>query len=186
VEVALIIITAIVLTIRIYSRAWLNRSLGLDDVLMVIATVFAIALTVVTTVHLNYGWGVSIYSPEQNPAWFGPSRKLAWSCQLFFVICATLSKISILIFYLRIFETTNKKFRNLIYLGIFLVSSIGVAFAFAVIFQCRSVPAFWDPTLGGKCLPTRTPYLVSAALNTFTDFYVFLLPIKTVWNLQLP
>ena len=39
VEVALIIITAIVLTIRIYSRIWLNRSLGLDDVLMVIATV---------------------------------------------------------------------------------------------------------------------------------------------------
>ena len=55
------------------------------------------------------------------------------------MICATLSKISILIFYLRIFETTNKKFRNLIYLGIFLVSSIGVGFAFAVIFQCRYV-----------------------------------------------
>ena len=46
--------------------------------------------------------------------------------------------------------------------------------------------AFWDPTLGGKCLPTRTPYLISGSLNTFTDFYVFLLPIKSVWNLQLP
>lgn len=48
------------------------------------------------------------------------------------------------------------------------------------------MPAFWDPALGGKCLPTRTPYLVSGALNTFTDFYVFILPIKSVWNLQLP
>ncbi|KAG0137442.1 hypothetical protein HOY82DRAFT_477493 [Tuber indicum] len=186
VEIALIVLTTIVVTIRIYSRAWLNRSLGMDDFLMVIATGFAIALTVITTVHLNYGWGISIYSPEQNPEWFGPSRKLSWSCQLCFLICATLSKISILTFYSRIFETTNKKFRNLIYLGIFLVSSIGVAFTFTVIFQCRPVPAYWDPTVAGKCLHTRAPYLVSGVLNTFTDFYVFLLPIRSVWDLRLP
>ncbi|PWW80688.1 hypothetical protein C7212DRAFT_32834, partial [Tuber magnatum] len=184
VEIALISITAIVVTIRIYSRGWLNRSLGMDDLLMVIATAFAIALTVITMVHLNHGWGISIY--EQNPEWFGPSRKLSWSCQLCFLIRATLSKISILVFYARIFETTNKKFRNLVYLGIFLVSSIGVAFIFGVIFQCRPLLAYWDPTLEGKCLHTRIPYLVSGALNTFTDFYVFLLPIKSVWGLQLP
>ncbi|CUS08050.1 unnamed protein product [Tuber aestivum] len=209
IEIALIVITAIVVTIRIYSRGWLNRSLAMDDLLMVIATAsfpnswtaFAIALTVVNTVQLNYGWGISIY--EQNPEWFGPSRKvhidppptftppsdseqLSWSCQLFFLICATLSKLSILIFYLRIFETTDKKFRNLAYLGIFLVSSIGIAFILNVIFQCRPVPAYWDLTLGGKCVDTRTSYLVSGALNTFTDFYVFFLPIKIVRRLQLP
>ena len=48
------------------------------------------------------------------------------------------------------------------------------------------MPAFWDPAISGKCLPTRTPYLVNGALNTFTDFYVFLLPIKSVWDLRLP
>ncbi|RPB00493.1 hypothetical protein L873DRAFT_1680359 [Choiromyces venosus 120613-1] len=186
VENALIFITVAVVAIRIYSRGWLSRTFGTDDVLMVIATAFAIAFTVITSVHLNYGWGISIYSPEQDPAWLGPSRKVLWSSQLCFVICTTLSKISILTFYLRIFDTTNRKFRNLVYLGLSLVSSIGVAFILVVIFQCRPVQAYWDPSLGRNCLRTTTPYLVNWALNTFTDFYVFLLPIKSVWDLQLP
>ena len=59
-----------------------------------------------------------------------------------------------------------------------------------LIFSCNPVAASWDLAL--MSLPTTTcvnrpaEYLAQSILNIVTDVCTFLLPLPTIWNLQLP
>jgi len=47
--------------------------------------------------------------------------------------------------------------------------------------------AQWDPTITQKtCIDFRAAFLAAAALNSFSDFLVFLWPARALWNIQLP
>lgn len=49
------------------------------------------------------------------------------------------------------------------------------------------IQAFWDSTIeGARCLDFRSSLLSTAALNTLSDFLVFLWPAHALWNVQLP
>jgi hypothetical protein len=58
-----------------------------------------------------------------------------------------------------------------------------------VIFSCNPIAASWDIALAA--LPTTTcvnrpaAYLAQAGLNICTDIAIFLLPLRTIWKLQL-
>lgn len=73
-------------------------------------------------------------------------------------------------------------------IGFTAADSVAVILVFY--FACNPIAASWDPVLATMptttCVNKPAEYLAQAAINIFTDFAVFVLPMSTVWSLQLP
>lgn len=95
-----------------------------------------------------------------------------------------LVKISILLLYLRVFQS-SKKMKIAIYVTAFFVFAYSVAGTTYGIVRSYGVIKAWDkPTSQPK--PSRDWLLTFwGVCNTVTDFLVLLLPIPTVWGLHL-
>ena len=63
----------------------------------------------------------------------------------------------------------------------------GVSF-FTTVFCCRPIPSWWEESIpADKCLDFRLKIsIVVSALNIFTDFLIFLLPLPGLKRLMLP
>lgn len=59
-----------------------------------------------------------------------------------------------------------------------------IIMTFLAIFNCKPISAFW--TMKGTCLNFRDFAIGYAVVNIVTDFTVWLMPIPSVWKIQLP
>jgi hypothetical protein len=105
-----------------------------------------------------------------------------------YVTALAFAKVSICCFYFRIMP--NRVFRIVVYGTIGFVSAYSFAGFLVVIFSCNPVAASWDPVLAASpdttCINRPADYVIQAGLNIFSDLFVLILPMHTVWNLQLP
>ncbi len=47
--------------------------------------------------------------------------------------------------------------------------------------------AYWNPeTPAGKCINPEAPYYLQGLTSTLTDVFVYVLPMRMVWKVQLP
>ena len=60
-----------------------------------------------------------------------------------------------------------------------------LAGVFVEAFQCLPVQKAWYPLWPGNCTDQKAAQTASAAVNTFSDFVILVLPIANVWGLQL-
>lgn len=51
---------------------------------------------------------------------------------------------------------------------------------------CNPVSNFWDPDVPGKCLNQLAIWYVMASINLVSDFVIFSMPLPVIKNLQLP
>ncbi len=96
----------------------------------------------------------------------------------------SLVKVSILLQYRRIFTTRYMRHATLISLIIIYAQGITNIFLHAMI--CMPIQMLWDLSVEGKCLAHIPTYFTPAALNIFTDFAIFALPLPVIRSLQLP
>lgn len=61
-----------------------------------------------------------------------------------------------------------------------------VACLFLSLFQCRPIKSYWDLSVKQECINMRATLVAIAALNSFSDFAVYLYPAKPLWSLHLP
>jgi hypothetical protein len=70
------------------------------------------------------------------------------------------------------------------------ISGYSFAGFLVIIFGCNPVAAGWDPVLAAspdtRCINRPADYLAAAGLNIFSDLFILILPMHTIWNLQLP
>ena len=94
------------------------------------------------------------------------------------------TKASILMLYLRVFNPVR---RTVIILHIVLWANFTFYFAatFVEAFQCMPIRKAWYPLLEGRCFNQLAGQTASAAINTFSDFVILLVPIANIWGLQL-
>jgi hypothetical protein len=96
----------------------------------------------------------------------------------------TLTKISILCLYTRVFRVTTMQKLFPIILAIIAVH--GLYLILTGIFGCTPVQAFWDITLPRNCLPRDAMWFSNAGVNILTDFALFLSPLVAIKALRLP
>ena len=61
-----------------------------------------------------------------------------------------------------------------------------IAFIGSVVFNCYPVRFFWDKSVpGGHCIDAKVQSYSLAAISTFTDIVVWVLPIPWLWGLQM-
>jgi hypothetical protein len=114
------------------------------------------------------------------------SQFLYWSI-VAYILALSITKFSILLQYRRIFAS-SKRMRVAIYVvGAFILAWC-IEAIFASAFMCRPISAFWDLTIvaTSKCINGYALYYTNAAINILTDLAVAMLPLPSVWGLQLP
>ena len=113
-----------------------------------------------------------------------PAPSLDWFIiTLLFNTTLAVVKISVLLFYARLFWTV-KTFRIALWITAVLCLALPVAFNIHATFTCIPVQKFWRPQLPGHCLAHLPGYIVSGILNIVTDFMILLLPMPIIWNLH--
>lgn len=110
--------------------------------------------------------------------------KCFYVLQLAYVATLPLVKISVLLFYYRIFP--QKRFRYALYgMGIFLILFF-LSSVLAVVLQCLPIHGFWEPDITHHCFDQVTFYIAQGSLNFVSDVFVVLMPIPLLWKLRLP
>ena len=93
-------------------------------------------------------------------------------------------KLSILLLYLRIFST-GPRLRYTVYAVMFFVAGYVVAGELSFIFSCKPISAIVHPTPQAKCFGWGAHLLSQVSLNLVSDFIIILVPVPSVWSLQL-
>ncbi|KAF2235206.1 hypothetical protein EV356DRAFT_566623 [Viridothelium virens] len=93
-------------------------------------------------------------------------------------------KASILLFYYRIFPTRH------VIIGCWILGVLDAAWTIATNIgwaaQCTPIESLWEPLIPGKCIDRQWFILGIGIPNVLIDVGIFLLPVHSVWNLQMP
>lgn len=92
-------------------------------------------------------------------------------------------KLSIMFFYLRVFVNNGLRLAVKIAMGVTLLWSAGNLIQVFVI--CRPFRSSWDIKTPGVCGNRQGSFIAIGVFNVVTDFIILLLPIPTVWGLQM-
>ncbi|KAI1165357.1 hypothetical protein F5B18DRAFT_669686 [Nemania serpens] len=104
-----------------------------------------------------------------------------------FTDIASLIRVSILLFYLRIFRTSRDK--AIITWTLAVVVLFSFTLLFPIVFQCSPVDYLWlqwDGTRKGHCTNFRVFVWVATSIGIALDFWIVLIACSFVARLQLP
>lgn len=108
-----------------------------------------------------------------------------WLSVIFYNIGLGLTKISILMQYLRIFATTTAmRYATLATLAFVILYTLEAILL--SIFSCTPVDLFWNRTKTGHCVDFKALWFTHAALNIFSDVLIISLPMPVIKNLNIP
>ncbi|KAH7402780.1 hypothetical protein BKA66DRAFT_564681 [Pyrenochaeta sp. MPI-SDFR-AT-0127] len=184
-----VLITLVIITVglRLYTRLVIKRWFGLDDVFILLAMVFTIALTAVVLVaNQRFGWDRHVYDIPFNQ--FIPTSKIAMTAKVVFTAAATFTRLSLHCFYYRLVSDTGKRwFQYMIHANVIYTIGIFVSFTFLAIFLCTPVKNYW--MIGapkGSCIDEGVATLVCGIINCVADFFTTITPIPLVMGLHMP
>ncbi|KAK3389762.1 hypothetical protein B0H63DRAFT_390514 [Podospora didyma] len=185
VELTILPAALICVILRLYVRLCVLKKSGIDDWLMVIAVIFAIGVTVcVILANTTFGWATHIWDLRSENMVTG--RQISLAAQALFVFSTTFAKVSILFSYLRL-APINSWFRDLTRISIGVIIVGNVAFIIVLFTQCIPTSSYWNLLLNHRdCIAEGPPLLAQAALTVTADFVVWILPLPTLYQAQLP
>ncbi|KAH7065817.1 hypothetical protein BKA63DRAFT_585820 [Paraphoma chrysanthemicola] len=163
--------------LRFYSRIFILKLWGWDDWLAVVVLAFSIVQQTVLHQFLYWGSGLTVQQLE--------TFKWLFIEEIVYYLVHWVIKYSFLLFYLRL--STDKTFRKLVFLGMGLNVAILMVNVLLACLQCIPFDEILHPGThpGAKCINKLALLIVPSILNIITDTYILILPISTVWNLQM-
>ncbi|KAL0255118.1 hypothetical protein SLS55_009647 [Diplodia seriata] len=192
---ALIIINAVfislctlLLFLRLYTRIFIKRWFGSDDVFIILAYMSTVGLTInVIIANKHYYWDRHIWDVPITA--FTGVLKVAFSAKLIFVYASTFTRQSLLCFYYRLVADSGIRwFGWALHLTVFLNVAAAITFTCLGIWQCNPISAYWTLSLpaGAYCIDEGKTVLGIGIVNCFIDVIVAMLPIPLVRKLQMP
>ena len=95
-----------------------------------------------------------------------------------------LTKISVLVFYLRIFPNTWFRYAAFATVGIITMSTTIISLM--TIFSCRPIPYFWNRNIrGGHCPNVNALAYANSAMSIIQDLLIVALPLPVLVNLNM-
>lgn len=186
------VLTGVVVTCRVLSRAFVLHRTGLDDWLSVTGLALLIAFVVLGIKLINIGSGrhyeyiMYTLTPEEVDL----SEIWDFAAHIVYTVALAICRISGLAFYHRICGI-HRGFR----LAIRILTGILVAGflpqLFLIIFHCLPVTGLWPydwqkDVEKYKCLQWGVVYSVNSAVSLFCDLMLFGIPLAMLWILDLP
>ena len=106
--------------------------------------------------------------------------------EFFYAVLIFITKLSILLQYLRIFVPNRQG--PAYYIAQFLIWSnliFYLVIGFSALFQCTPREKIWNPLVPGKCLSFAAILVAGGILNIISDFSILALPLASTWRLQM-
>ncbi len=110
---------------------------------------------------------------------------LYWVSQITYKITLQLTKISLVLLYIRIFGTVYW-FKRLGWFLIGLLALYGLASCLTGLVQCNPIPKAWNSAVAGSCINLMQFFIFNGAMALATDAIILILPLPMVYGLQLP
>ncbi|KAI7776709.1 hypothetical protein LA080_004643 [Diaporthe eres] len=180
-SLATVISTAVVV-LRIFTRARILRTFGLDDAVMGVAQILTIGAAV--AIGLETKWGLGRHVWIMLPENYTPYMKAFYASVVVYNVATCVVKMSILLQYRRIF--TGPAMQKLTMAGLAFEGAWALTLSILLPLVCNPVSNFWDPDVPGKCLNQLAIWYVMASINLVSDFVIFSMPLPVIKNLQLP
>lgn len=186
-------ITAIIVILRLVYKQFFShkRQLDLHDWPILLAVAFGVAsmgLTVGGLVTHGLGkdiWGVS----SSDMRYFGV---LFYTIQIIYVILIGLIKLSLCLFYIKIFRGSTSQ--RILWVTTAMHFATMMAFVIAIIFECWPIRSQWsrydysEINAGGdafRCIDINTLGWSNAGLNVASDFWLLIIPMCHIPKLDL-
>ncbi|PYI14811.1 hypothetical protein BO99DRAFT_11962 [Aspergillus violaceofuscus CBS 115571] len=173
-------VTAVLL--RFWARNLQGLKPFLEDYLIVIALVLSLGVNILLFQSLHAGVGEHVDS--LTTATVQEYSLNLYMMQLFWNTCLPIIKLSIALFYQRIFPIRSMVIacRTII---VFLFAWY-LAFQTTAIFQCTPIHHAWQKkTTHGRCIKFVPFVITLAATNLCTDILLLALPTREIWKLQI-
>ncbi|ESZ92858.1 hypothetical protein SBOR_6766 [Sclerotinia borealis F-4128] len=179
-------IVYIVVGLRTFTRLYLSKHFGVDDVFLLIALVPTTVCAVIALLAQDrWSWNRHIWDVTPDYAEFGLKISILLEC--LFGLAVGFTKISLLILVMRVMSRGTGLLKNLAIAMIVIVACEAIAFDLVIINNCSPISDYWKISFSPQnCINERTHLLTSAIINTCSDFFVFFLPIPTVFSLPIP
>ncbi|KAH9906431.1 hypothetical protein F4778DRAFT_648835 [Xylariomycetidae sp. FL2044] len=177
-----LIVAPLVVGLRIGSRMRKASKLGPDDYMILVSLAFAIASDVIMIIGCQYGYGRHEHSLSRDQ--IRDAYKSFFLCQITYKTSINITKMSILLLYLRIFGAI-RWFRWTTSILLACIASYCIAIALVTIFQCTPISAAYDHLVQGKCINNARFWFANAAFSIITDVIILVLPMPLVYKLQV-
>ena len=112
-----------------------------------------------------------------------PFSKVLFALQFTYIAAVALVKISILLFYRRIFCTPA--FRRQVNIVLATVCMWFIAIFFATLFQVKPISVNWTAEKADYMINEYAMYTASAVIEMLLDIVTLILPWPIIWNLQI-
>ncbi|KAI1461201.1 hypothetical protein F4805DRAFT_477527 [Annulohypoxylon moriforme] len=179
--VVLITITTLAMSSRMAAR-WMYKTMGFDDVLILISWLLSLALC--TCVMVAVGYGLGHHRDEVSAEDYNTFLQLQIASSVTYSWGVQAAKASFAVLYLRIFPEGSFSIANKVLLAFFPLQAIEETCV--VVFRCHPVRKAWDFQLEGSCLDLHPLWYSTFVFNLITDLILFIEPIPSTWKLQLP
>ncbi|KAH8199217.1 hypothetical protein TruAng_006623 [Truncatella angustata] len=161
-----------------------GMALGYDDWAIVVSWFVLTGVTVGAELMVIFGLGTDMWTLDDTHITI--TLILFYVAEFAYVIESTITKVSILLLYLRIFP--DKLFRKQVYVLMGLMAAFCVVFVVTLLTYC--VPfdytwMRWDNQNTGTCINMNAQTYVCAALNIALDLIIFFIPIPQLAKLDL-
>ncbi|KAJ4309662.1 hypothetical protein N0V84_011382 [Fusarium piperis] len=177
-------LSTIVVAARLLTRLLIQHMrLAADDWSIIVSWVLLVAYTVDVCTQTKFGLGKHIgdLPPDTN---FAASLELFYYGEALYYITVSLTKVSILFLYLRVFPQQNYRVFNICMMA--FVIATGFSCTVAGIFQCNPIRRAWLTSLPGTCFNRVALFIANASLNIAQDLIIYILPIPMLWQVQRP
>lgn len=183
----LVLMQFIMLFGRYYSRRLQRIMLEIDDFVLLLATLFTLALCAIGITFPRIAHAVHGPNPaaEESLADVKLVQASFISWMALYGAAVALSKGAILLLYLRVFTKANRKFTMAAYVIGFVVAVTGIATTIGSIFQCTPIARNWDNNRMGTCIDKAEFARFTAIPNVITGFAMLILPLPMVWQLNV-
>ncbi|OGM47030.1 hypothetical protein ABOM_003736 [Aspergillus bombycis] len=183
-EVLCLSISTCCVCMRMYTKLLITKAPGWEDFTCFFAWLGLIVYAVMTFETGKHGSGLHRW--EVSPSDLREFLKLANACQIIYGPIIFVTKLSILLLFLRVFALSCRSVTYfLIQLLIWLNFLFYLADTVVKIFECTPRSKIWDEHVPGHCININVPILAASIFNLVSDFLILLLPIVCVWRLQM-
>ncbi|KKK18675.1 hypothetical protein P175DRAFT_0536098 [Aspergillus ochraceoroseus IBT 24754] len=182
-HVVFLTVVTVAVAMRLFTRLRVLRStLGIDDIFCIAS--FCLTAAFSGLMITCYSRGIGRHMWDVPIVWLSTALKYFTIAQYIYLTLTATVKLTFLFFYYRIFHPQHK-IKYLITFGIVFVAITHITILFLTIFSCAPVSHAWNAASPGRCWnPKILPYL-SGALSSVTDLYVLILPIRSLWDLNM-
>ncbi|KAJ0269474.1 hypothetical protein COL940_012417 [Colletotrichum noveboracense] len=178
--IVLLVIAALSVAGRLVARSKYGPGLSLDDYAIVVAWVLVVATAGMVIAIGQAGAGRHVWALSVD-------ELLLYIYSFVFCTAVLTTKISILLFYWRVFMGNLLSFRFSIWIGAFLVGSYPIYFMITMGFCCNPLSHYWTQFKGttGTCLDVGHFFFILAIINLITDVILLAIPVPEILKLQM-